>query len=89
MSSVLFGPYVEAFIGSMNALVAEEAFAKLMTILHEARWDLRMRTTGPISIAVNRGQPFDYFDEVRRYYSALGEEKRQTVNLTIPARGSK
>jgi hypothetical protein len=70
ISSVLFGPYVETFIGSINAHAAEEAFARLMTILHEARWDLRMKTTGPLSIAVNRGQPFDYFDEVRKLIAA-------------------
>jgi hypothetical protein len=69
-SSIFFGAYVETFIGSINAHAAEEAFAKLMTILQEARWDLRMRTTGPLSVAVNRGQPFDYFDEVRKVIAA-------------------
>ena len=69
-SSIFFGPYVETFIGSINAHAAEEAFAKLMTILQEARFDLRMRTTGPLSVAVNRGQPFDYFDEVRKLIAA-------------------
>jgi hypothetical protein len=68
-SSVFFGAYVETFIGSINAHAAAEAFAKLMTILQEARWDLRMRTTGPLSVAVSRGQPFDYFDEVRKLIS--------------------
>jgi hypothetical protein len=37
-----------------------------MAILQQARWDLRMRTTGPLSVAVNRGQPFDYFEELRK-----------------------
>ena len=29
-----------------------------------------MRTTGPLSVAANRGQPFNYFDEVRKLIAA-------------------
>ena len=68
--SLTFGLYVDTFVSAINAQAAEEAYSKLMTVLHEARWDLRMRTTGPVSIAVNRGQPFDYFDEVRKLIAA-------------------
>jgi hypothetical protein len=68
--SLSFGLHVDTFVSAINAQLAEQAFAKLMTILQEARWDLRMKTTGPLSVAVNRGQPFDYFDEVRKIIAA-------------------
>lgn len=34
--------------------------------LHQAQSDLRLRSTGPLSIGVESGRVFDYFDEVRR-----------------------
>ncbi len=41
-------------------------FRNLMTLLHQARHDLRMRTVGPTNVAVPRGMIFDYFDEIRK-----------------------
>jgi hypothetical protein len=70
ISSLAFGLHVDTFISANSALTAQRGYTKLMTILQEARWDLRMRTTGPLSVAVNRGQPFDYFDEVRKLIAA-------------------
>lgn len=49
-----------------SARDAQEGFRKIMTILHEARHDLRMKTVGPLNAAVGRGNVFDYFDEVRK-----------------------
>lgn len=34
--------------------------------LHQAQSDLRLRTTGPLSLGINSGRVFDYFDEVRK-----------------------
>jgi hypothetical protein len=65
-----FGQYVDTFFSNTHAREASAAFPKLMTILQQARWDLRMRATGPLSVAVDRGQPFDYFDEVRKIIAA-------------------
>jgi hypothetical protein len=53
------------FHGPM-AREAQEGFRKIVTLLHQARQDLRMKTVGPVSTAVGRGQVFDYFDEVRK-----------------------
>lgn len=39
---------------------------ELLTQLHQARSDLRLKGTGPLSIGVDAGRTFDYFDEVRR-----------------------
>jgi hypothetical protein len=38
----------------------------LLVQLHQAQSDLRLRSTGPLSIGVETGRVFDYFDEVRR-----------------------
>lgn len=35
-------------------------------MLHQAQHDLRMRTTGPLSLNVNKGAVFYYFDELRQ-----------------------
>ena len=37
-----------------------------MTLLHQARHDLRMKTVGPLSVQIPDGKPFDYFDEIRK-----------------------
>jgi hypothetical protein len=39
--------------------------AKLTSLLHQARADLRMEV-GPLSVVVEKGQVFDYFDELRK-----------------------
>jgi hypothetical protein len=41
-------------------------YANILTLLHEARHDLRMQTAGPINVAVPHGEVFAYFDEVRQ-----------------------
>lgn len=70
ISSLEFGPHVDTFFSPAHGREASAAFPKLMTILQQARWDLRMRTVGPLSVAVNRGQPYDYFDEIRKLVAA-------------------
>jgi hypothetical protein len=42
------------------------AYGQIMSKLNQARFDLRMKTTGPISVAVDSGGVFDYFDELRQ-----------------------
>jgi hypothetical protein len=42
------------------------AIAGIFTALHEARHDLRLTSVGPLSVAVQHGAVFDYFDEVRK-----------------------
>lgn len=39
---------------------------KLLVYLHQAESDLRLRTTGPLSVGVSSGRVFEYFDELRK-----------------------
>jgi hypothetical protein len=41
-------------------------YARILTVLHEARHDLRMQTAGPINTALPHGEVFRYFDEIRK-----------------------
>ena len=41
-------------------------YDRLMTLLHQARHDLRMQTLGPMNVAVSGGMVFEYFDEIRK-----------------------
>jgi len=45
---------------------AYHGFNQLVTLLHQARHDLRMQTLGPVNLAVLQGMVFDYFDEIRK-----------------------
>jgi hypothetical protein len=65
--------YMDRFHGS-NAHEAAEAFRKIMTLLHQARHDLRMQTLGPVNIAVPHGMVFDYFDEIRKIIEVAKQE---------------
>ena len=51
---------------SSNAFLHDAAFGQIVSILHEARMELQMRTAGPSEIVVDRGHQFDYYDEVRK-----------------------
>ncbi|WP_065690104.1 hypothetical protein [Rhizobium sp. AC44/96] len=47
---------------------------KVILLLHQARHSLRMRTVGPLSLAVSKGMVFDYFDAVRRIVEGARRE---------------
>jgi len=47
-------------------LISEGGLRKTLTTLHQARHQLRMKTTGPLSVSVSTGEIFDYFDEIRK-----------------------
>lgn len=47
-------------------IATQNSYSSLMTILHQMRYDLRMKTVGPLSVAIAPGRVFDYFDEVRK-----------------------
>ena len=53
---------------------------KLLMLLHQAESDLRLRTTGPLSIGVPAGRVFEYFDELRK----LIETARTDLLLVDP-----
>jgi len=41
------------------------ALQQLLTMLHQMRSDLVMRTRGPLTASIGRGMVFDYFDKLR------------------------
>lgn len=62
---IMLGGAMEQFHNMMSR-PSTEGFRKILTLLHQARHDLRMKTVGPVNAAVGHGQVFDYFDEVRK-----------------------
>lgn len=44
----------------------EAGVPAILTTLHQVRHELRMKTVGPMTVAVSTGNVFDYFDEVRK-----------------------
>lgn len=57
-----------------SARGAQEGLRKILTILHQARNDLRMRTIGPVNEAMGHGRVFDYFDEIRKIIEPAKQE---------------
>jgi len=57
--------YLSQFHDVMAA-PSHKGFIGLISLLYEARNDLRMRTLGPANVAVGQGLVFDYFDEIRK-----------------------
>jgi hypothetical protein len=63
--AVTFNRYINN-VHVINAHEAGQGIRNALTMLHQARHELRMRTIGPLTIAVGQGSVFDYFDEVRK-----------------------
>lgn len=65
-SIVHFDPVIQQ-LSKANAHLDFSAMRRnILMQLHQAQSDLRLRSTGPLSIGVESGRVFDYFDEVRR-----------------------
>ena len=70
--------------GHIRALLAEgplqmisppgPAYCGLRTLLFQAQNDLRMKTVGPLSIALDAKKPFAYFDEIRKIIGQARED---------------
>ena len=65
IKSILFMRAVSSF-NQISPHGSNVGFREMMTLLNQARHDLRMRTLGPVSVAISQGRIFDYFDEVRK-----------------------
>lgn len=65
IKSSLVSIYVSDF-GSATAAVGINAFRSLLTLLYQAKHDLRMQTLGPVNVALGSGMVFDYFDQLRK-----------------------
>lgn len=56
-------------VQNINGFLSQDpqhALTKVMTTLHQVRYDLLLSTTGPLTVAIDRGATFDYFDELRK-----------------------
>jgi len=67
--AITFDGYVRKVNSSMSRDF-QDGTRGILTMLNEARHDLRLKTVGPLTVAVDQGSVFDYFDEVRRVIEA-------------------
>lgn len=65
-SIIHFNPVIQLLSKASAHLDFSAMRRNLLMQLHQAQSDLRLRSTGPLSIGVETGRVFDYFDEVRR-----------------------
>jgi hypothetical protein len=65
---------VQMQLESHNGVALDNGIRRMLTLLNEARFALRMQTVGPLSAPVARGQVFDYFDEVRKVIEMAKED---------------
>ena len=52
----------------------DRAYREIMTRLHEARNSIRLNALSPLSVPVEQGKPFDYFDGLRKIIEAASAE---------------
>lgn len=55
-------------------MLSAPAYSEILMLLNEARFNLRMGTHGPLSVAVESSRVFEYFDEVRKVLEAATHE---------------
>lgn len=70
---VLMRAAVDQFNGQ-GARDAHEGLRRILTLLHQARHDLRMKSVGPLNAAIGRGNVFDYFDELRKIIEPAAQD---------------
>lgn len=83
LESPIIGSKIEAqmTVGKIAGdLTFGNARAELLVLLQTARHRLRMEYVGPVSIAVDAGMVFDYFDHLRR----ILEEARSEILIVDP-----
>jgi hypothetical protein len=64
----------EERIHGLSASDGGIALSGMLTLLHQARHDLRMQTLGPVNVAVSHGMVFNYFDEIRKVIELSKQE---------------
>ena len=47
---------------------------EILTLLHQAWYNLRMKTIGPVNTAIGQGEVFNYFDELRKLIETATRE---------------
>jgi len=71
--SALLRIYLDQFYGR-GAQEVGESLRKIVTLLYQARHDLRMKTVGPVNVLIGQGMVFDYFDEIRKIVEAAKQD---------------
>ncbi len=64
-ATILFDGHIKG-IGSPMVREFNNAVRGTLVMLHQAQNDLRLKTIGPLSINVSKGNVFEYFDELRK-----------------------
>lgn len=70
-------PFFEIHISNIHQSTGsghEDGIRGMERTLHQARHDLRMKTSGPLTVAVGKGLVFDYFDEIRKVINEASGE---------------
>jgi hypothetical protein len=68
-STVHFEPEVRrysALYANRDRVNFEPLRHSLLMLLHQAENDLRLKTSGPLSVGIGTGRVFEYFDEIRK-----------------------
>lgn len=65
IKTIPFNGYLRT-VHAPSAIDARQAISGIVTMLHQARHELRLKTVGPLSVVVAQGAVFDYFDELRK-----------------------
>ena len=58
-----------------------KGFRQIMILLHEAQHDLRMRTIGPVNLAIGQGRVFEYFDELRKILGLASQDVFSSIHI--------
>ncbi len=66
LKETIFQGYVRELHSFSGMMESGPALSSILTMLHQARHELRLKIVGPLSLAVQKGAVFDYFDEVRK-----------------------
>lgn len=71
--SPFFQNHLDKLSGNMAA-EGDIGFRNISMMLHQARHELQLKTIGPLTVAINQGGVFDYFDEVRKVIETARED---------------
>jgi hypothetical protein len=66
VKGVSFRHEIDNFNSRPSAYRDRKHYKNMLTTLHQARADLQLRTSGPMSVPIPKGGVFSYFDEVRK-----------------------
>jgi hypothetical protein len=73
LKAPLFRGYLTQF-HNRTAQESTEGFRQMMVLLHQAHNALRLRTIGPLNVAVGQGRVYEYFEQIRRVIELAIEE---------------